>query len=241
VLRRFSRGLQFQAAWTWSHAIDNQGDPLVSTESAVRGFQHEFDSQGDRGDADFDQRHNLILNWLWRTPGHNRWTGGWQFAGLAGYRTGFPFTVVTNYFGSTPAGELLVLPTANFTGPGTGPARPTDGGVVLLDPSHFSIPSSGVGDTTRGEFRGPGFWNYDASLAREFRAPWLGESGHLQLRAEWFNLFNHANLGSPDPRLTSPTFGIAFFGRQAATSTAVGTSPLNDMPRSIQMVLRLSF
>jgi len=245
VLRRFSRGFQFQAAWTWSHAIDNQGDPLVSNVIAVRGFQQEFDAQGDRGNADFDQRHNLVFNWIWRTPrasgalGH--WTGGWQLAGLAGYRSGFPLTVFTNYFGSTPSGQVLVLPRANYLGPSPGAARPAAGGMTLLDSAAFAVPASGLGNTTRGEFRGPGFWNYDASISREFAVRALGENSRLQLRTEFFNLFNHTNLGNPDTNLSDGSFGIAQFGRTGASSVAAGTAPLTDAPRRIQVVIRISF
>ena len=245
VLKRFSQGLQFQVSYTWAHAIDNQGDPLVSAQTLRPGFQVEADAAGDRGNSDFDQRHNLIFHGLWQTPRYagKRWLGGWQFAGIAGYRTGFPLTVVSNFRGSAAGFGALVLPRADFLGGRPEPASPVlvPGGKLLLDPSRFKDPGNRLGNTGRGEFSGPGFWNYDLSVSREFPLPWLGETGRMQLRGEFFNAFNHANLGAPDTRLNSATFGQAAYGRKGASSGSVGTSPLNEFPRRVQLVLRLSF
>ena len=89
--------------------------------------------------------------------------------------------------------------------------------------------------------RGPGFWNVDLSMSREFRLRRLGETSVLQLRADLFNAFNHANLGNPDTLLESRNFGLAQFGRRGFASLAIGTSPLNEFPRRVQLVLRVSF
>lgn len=245
VLKRFSQGLQFQVSYTWAHAIDNQGDPLVSAQTPQRAFQVEADAAGDRGNSDFDQRHNLIFHGLWQTPrfAGKKWLSGWQFAGIAGYRTGFPLTVFSSDSGSAAGVGALVLPRADYLGGRTDPASTVliPGGKLLLDRNRFMDPGNRLGNTGRGEFSGPGFWNYDLSVSREFPIPWLGETGRMQFRGEFFNAFNHANLGAPETRLSKAEFGQAVYGRKGASSAAVGTSPLNEFPRRVQLVLRLSF
>ena len=242
--------MQFQVSHTWSHAIDNQGDPLVSPFSRERGFQRQFDASGDRGNADFDQRHNLVVNLLWQIPRLRPagWAeallSGWQLAGIAGFRTGFPLTVVTRPRGFAPDAGPLIQPRADFLGGQDRLAqpRPAPGGVILLDRTRFDDPVfDRLGNSGRGALRGPGFWNVDLSISREFRLRRLGETGMLQLRADFFNAFNHANLGNPDTFLGSPNFGLAQYGRRGFTSQAIGTSPLNELPRRVQLVLRVSF
>jgi hypothetical protein len=98
-----------------------------------------------------------------------------------------------------------------------------------------------LGNSGRGAFRGPGFWNYDLSVNREFPLRVLREAGRLQLRADFFNAFNHANLGNPETFLFSPLFGLAQFGRRGFQAAPVGTSPLNEFARRVQLVAKVSF
>src|SRR5262249_18999948 len=77
VARFRSRRGQFQLAYTWSHSIDNQSEPLsgdfydlsatkeIPPVSGSVGFRREFDSAGDRGSSDFDQRHTLVVFSVW--------------------------------------------------------------------------------------------------------------------------------------------------------------------------------
>ena len=101
------RTLQFQAAYTWSHAIDNQSDPLVgdffnldftainnASETALRSsFAQQFNSNGDRGNSDFDQRQNLFVLGVWQSPWRRQIARGWQVAWMAAFRSGAPYTV----------------------------------------------------------------------------------------------------------------------------------------------------
>src|SRR5207253_1075094 len=122
---------------------------------------------------------------------------------------------------------------------------PVPGGKQLLNPAGFTEPApSTLGNAGRNAFRGPSLYNIDLSLARSFGVRWLGEGGRITLRADAFNLLNHANLNNPDSLLTSPpskTFGIASFGRQGRQSGFPAVSPLNETPRQIQLSLRFVF
>jgi len=71
--------------------------------------------------------------------------------------------------------------------------------------------------------------------------PRLGEGGRITFRADFFNLLTHANLGNPDSVLGSSTFGIASYGRQGREADFPTLTPLREMPRQVEMMLRLEF
>ena len=81
-----------------------------------------------------------------------------------------------------------------------------------LSPSGELLKVGHLGNIGRGAIKGPGFWNYDFALLRQIN---LGRSGRfrLQFRAEFYNLFNHANLTAPVTNLfAGPAFGQAYYG-----------------------------
>jgi hypothetical protein len=69
----------------------------------------------------------------------------------------------------------------------------------------------------------------------------LGEAGHLTVRADAFNVLNHANLNNPQPLINQPDFGVALFGRQGVASGFPAVSPFNETARQVQLILRLQF
>jgi len=81
----------------------------------------------------------------------------------------------------------------------------------------------------------------DISLSRSFLVRVLRERGRLTLRADAFNLLNHANLGQPDSQMTSPTFGDAFYGRLGQNSGFPTLVPFRETARQIQLLIRLEF
>jgi hypothetical protein len=253
LLRYRARRAQLQLAYTYSHAIDNQSEPLTGdffdlsfirlTSGAGRAtsaFARQFDSSVDRGNSDFDQRHNVVIFSIWDLPGSRPLLRNWRFSQLAAFRTGFPYSV------SSPSvfvpGQAQILHNrADFLG-GTSNRRPVAGGELLLDRALFSQPQPGqLGNTGRNAFRGPGLYNIDLSLSRSFGVPWLGESGRLTFRADAYNILNHANLGNPDNSIDSETFGVALYGRQGKESTFPGLLPFVESPRQLQLMLRVEF
>jgi hypothetical protein len=264
VLRyRIPRGM-LQASYTWSHSIDNQSDPLIGdffnltftsiqtgeTSQQRSTFSEQFNPNADRGNSDFDQRQNLVIFSYWNLPAPFAQSKArlllrdWTVAGLAAFRAGLPYTV---YGPSTAVpGEGLVLSNrANLLDPSQAVfANPVavPGGVQLLNPSAFgAAAASALGNSGRNAFTGPGFYSFDLSLARGFPLPWLGESGQLRIRADAYNLLNHANLGNPDAQLNDPTFGMATYGRQGFPSGFPAVAPLNETPREIQLSVRVVF
>jgi hypothetical protein len=259
VLRYRTRRGAAQVTYTWSHTIDNQSEPLlgdffnlnftsIPTTAGSGGraaFSEQFNPQADRGNSDFDQRHNLVLLGYWSVPGVL--TGSkaailfrdWMVSGLAAFRSGFPYTVFGTSQVLTGQGEILNQ-RANLVNPSEVNAdQAVSGGVRLLNAAAFAnaAPST-LGNVGRNSLIGPGFYNVDLSLARSFSA---GESRRVTLRASAFNLLNHANLNNPDSLLTSPTFGIATFGRQGVQSGFPAVAPLNETPRQMQLSLKFEF
>ena len=247
VLRyRSAHGLA-QATYTWSHSIDNQSEPLlgdffnlnftsIQTAAGSTGraaFSEQFNPNGDRGDSDFDQRHNLVLSGYWNLP------FGFVASGLAAFRSGFPYTVI-GASNVVPGGGEILNDRPNMAGDPTLPQRvPAAGGVDLLNPAAFSnaAPST-LGDLGRNSLTGPGFYNLDVSLARSFA---LREFGKLTVRASAFNVLNHANLNNPDSSLADPDFGVALYGRLGFPSGFPAQAPLNETPRQVQLSVRVQF
>jgi hypothetical protein len=249
---RSARG-QLHLAYTWSHTLDNQSEPLAgdffdlsfsrvssgSSRPLVAAFQRELDSRGDRGNSDFDQRQNLVVYSVWNLPG--RILRGWKVAEMAAFRTGFPYSV---FVGSSRLPDGTVYLNRRASVKTADPARDalSAGGRQMLDPAAFFDPAGGVpGNTGRNAFRGPGLFNVDLSLSRTFALPRLRERARLTVRADAFNFLNHANLNSPDPFLDSPTFGKGLYGRTGRDAGFPAVSPFTETARQIQLLLRLEF
>jgi len=255
------RTLMFQGTYTWSHAIDDQSDPLVgdffdldfttvnnASSTALRSsFAQQFNSNGDRGNSDFDQRQNLFLLGIWRSDARQMLARSWQVSWMAAFRSGFPYTIqtITTQAPTFGSGEI-VNQRADLLNPGAAVlANPVaaPGGVYLLNPAAFAEPSSAsvVGNTGRNAFTGPGLYNVDFSLGRSFTLPRLREGTRMTIRADAFNILNHANLNNPNSLLGSPTFGLATYGRQGTPSGFPAVSPVNETARQIQILIRIEF
>ncbi len=95
-----------------------------------------------------------------------------------------------------------------------------------FDPAAFVVNKPGTyGTAGRNIIRGPGLITWDLSVHKDVQ---LGEHEKLQLRADFLNIMNHANLGDPVTDLSSPsTLGV------------IGTQ--NGSARVVQLVMRLHF
>jgi len=136
-----------------------------------------------------------------------------------------------NFLGDQKQGELP-------------PPASVPGGVQWLNPNLFQPADGALGNLGRGALEGPGFWNYDFALLRNFR--WREGAIRLQFRAEFYNLFNHANLSVPYTEYLdftgslNPKFGQAYYGLNR-TYSRFGDLPLEDPSRRIQFGLRIQF
>ena len=216
--RRFKNHLQLEASYTWSKSLDYTS---FSSQGVV--VQNSDDLTGSRGLSDFDARHRFTVNALYELPfRHNRLVEGWQLAAIVQFQTGNPLNIVTT--NSTVNGFAGTL-RPDVDGP-----IETFGRVdAWFDTSVFT-PVAGFGSLGRNVIIGPMFSNTDFSIAKNTE---LREGLVLQLRAEIFDLFNHANFGQPGNVVGSPSFG-----RITNTRFPTGES---GSSRQIQFALRLTF
>jgi hypothetical protein len=265
--QRFSHGVEFQVSYTLSRTEDNQSDPFRSPATVnanvpaftrledpglltinTQTFTQQFNSNADWGYSDFDQRQNLVFSVIAVSPAKGPLkvlTRDWQWAAFSGFRSGFPFSVLSTGNAIFSPNGLLRYNRAEFSSSGSvsnaflSSRQAGPDGQYLLNPAAFQDPAyNDIGDTSRNAFHGPGFWNADLSAARSL--PWkrLGEAGRVQFRAEFYNIFNHTNLGNPDNATSSPTFGLATYGRQGFSGSLPIVSPISEQPRRIQFAVK---
>jgi hypothetical protein len=168
VNKRFSHGVQFTTAYTWSHAIDEVSD-LFDLEGAPALPQDTFNRAGERASANFDVRHRFAYSLIWDLPlwKRNDLLGGWQVASIGQFQTGQPYT-------------LLFCCDLNLDG------NLTD---RVSDPSFGDLLTS-----SRNNFRAPGMSSVDLALNKVFR---FNERNSLEFRTEVYNVFNRTNFGIP--------------------------------------------
>src|SRR5262249_5976004 len=116
--RRFQKGLQFGAAWTWSKAMDyNDSDSqAISSLVPIRVWNY--------GLASFDRTHNVKINWLWDVPNVHTSNGvmnlvlnGWQLSGITTFLSGAPLGVnFTTTVSTDITGSPTDLPRVVVTG-----------------------------------------------------------------------------------------------------------------------------
>ncbi|HEX8352597.1 MAG TPA: TonB-dependent receptor [Pyrinomonadaceae bacterium] len=216
--QRLSMGLALLGSYTWSKSIDDASNFFTS--AGDPNFpQNSYDLRAERARSNFDVRHRLSVSYSYDLPfGRGRafvngggllttLLTGWQTYGIVTAQTGRPFTVaLIQEFDNSGTGRSSLGFGANdrpnlVGNPNAGPRTPEE----WFDTSAFSFPAPGTfGNAGRNILEGPGYRNVNASLVKNTA---LGEQMSLQLRAEFFNLFNHPNLNLPDNFLGSPTFG----------------------------------
>jgi hypothetical protein len=247
--RRLSRRLQALASYTWSHSID-----IASNDSSEEPPNQRVDPKGDRGPSDFDVRHAFTgaLTYDLPTPSAGRigkaMLGNWSIDSNVIARSAAPVNVIYNAF--TSFGIYNLRPDV-IQGQ---PLYITDQSVAggrRLNPAAFSVPSTErQGTLGRNALRGFPVYQVDFALRRQFN---FTERTSLQLKGEFFNIFNHPNFGDPDGTLDffsgffpNPSFGLstAMLGRSLGSGgLSGGFNPLYQVggPRSIQLSLKLKF
>ena len=227
--KRFSKGLTFLSAYTWSHAIDNV-DEVGNNDAGT--VLKPWDRRLNRANSLTDVRHNYVLSTTYELPvgkgkhflaTKNRPTdavlGGWQVSAIVGRTSGLPFTVTTSG-GITNAGGA---DRPNRLGVGTVPAdqRTID---RWFDVAAFQVqPNYTYGNSGRNILTGPTLKNVDFSLAKSFV---VVERVRLQFRAEAFNATNTPFFGLPGNNIN---------GAGAGQITSAGE------PRRVQFALKLLF
>ncbi|HEV2177002.1 MAG TPA: carboxypeptidase regulatory-like domain-containing protein [Terriglobia bacterium] len=231
--RHFAHGLQFQAAYTWSRSMDN-GSGFENSGFGGGGFggfgslrgSNPFNRNLDYGPSIFDATNRLVINYDYALPSVRRFnsmqwvpsrlTDGWTIAGITTLQSGFPLDVIDSGFRSLtctaftfyqcPDVPNVVAPAQYFNPRNSSPA-PGLTGNYFFNPNGFAPEAFGTfGNAGRNLLRGPGINNFDFSLFKDTR---ITESTRLELRFEFFNLFNHTQF-NPGGIVTDINAGSAF-------------------------------
>ncbi len=239
--RAFSHGIGFVANYKWSRSEDNtsyEGPGFVTNQTFPQNNRLEW------GPSDYDatQTFNTGVVWELVPPArfHGIWKsvlGGWELSPIFTWHTGFPWTPVIGQSVQTPGGPTLspIRPTMYFGGAGhsesngafmTGSDFPNGG------PAYFNINAGGPPGIGRNSWRGPHFFQTDLSLAKNTRMSLFGrDTGNLELRANFFNLFNQLNLAP-----------LIFGGQGTHPDQAFfGMSPNALAGRTVELQARFSF
>jgi hypothetical protein len=223
--KRFSSGISGLVSYTWSKTLTDAADHL-STSTVGPGIdtgvyavpQNPNNLRAERGPAEFDVAHRLVVSYVWVLPwgrtrhwgqswgrGSDLLLGNWQIAGIHAVQTGLPLT-------ATLAGtSVLNIGSDRVARPDLvgNPELPSSQRTVerWFNTDAFTIPGptpQAFGSEGVGVMRGPGYSNSDFSIAKNIV---VGENRSIQFRTELFNAFNHTNFGPPDIRREAATFG----------------------------------
>jgi hypothetical protein len=242
--KRFGKGLQFTAAYTFSKSFDEA--------SSFEGILNPIDPRISRSLSAFDARHRIVLSYYWELP-FRKFTGatgkllnGWAVSGITSFQTGFPIRI------STIADNELMY-SFDFELPGE-PAqlapfrtmKPQSNANYYFDPNSFtdnatddSAPpcSAGaqfecfepsllgtLGTAKRTICCGPHLSNTDFAILKTIP---ITENTHVDFRAEFFNIFNHTQFFNPDGNVSD--------GSQFGQITQVRD------PRLVQFAVKLFF
>jgi hypothetical protein len=244
LVRHAARGVTMQASYTYSHCIDD-GSAAYGPEGAnSQGQLDPYDPGLDRGDCNFDLRHNFVANVVYSLPFRgNRLVEGWQVSGIFTAQSGSPFTV-NDGFDQAGISSNAAIPRPNVV-PGCDPyieKKVVLPGTHTVEPlwfntSCYAIETAGtLGNLGRNTLVGPRLINLDFALLKNTK---ITERLQAQFRAEFFNIANRTDFGLPVGGLftgSSATGG----GIPSPTAGYIGTT-LPNSQREIQFGLKLLF
>jgi hypothetical protein len=267
--QRAWRGLTNQVAYTWSHSIDNASDGQDYVPNAAQPNDSQ-NARGERGNSNFDVRHRFVWSLTYAFPrweAARRFGEGWEIASVVTLMSGHPFHINYNFLDDYDgSGEFFGRPDV------VGPVRYNRSDPrQFLDLSAFKVPctlnpagfgfatdcmfTAGVnsmhfGTLGRNALLGPDYKNMDFSIIKDTR---ITERWRLNLRVDFYNLFNHPNFANPympaffadaAPNFLNPATGIhsGFLPIVATSDIGLGNPILGGGgPRSIQFAVKVIF
>jgi Carboxypeptidase regulatory-like domain len=201
---RFRGNYTVLASYTYSHCI--QDTETLANRLTGNQESDPYNRDHDRGPCDFDIRHNFVASAVYQSPALsnralNYAAGGWQIGFLMTYNNGFPFSPGTGTDASL-SGVGLDRPNAV---PGVNPYEKNLKTLKWLNPAAFTRnPPGTFGTTGMNSLLQPHYIDADANMNKLFT---VHESQQVQLRFEFFNLFNHTNFDAPVSSFSSASFG----------------------------------
>ena len=271
VTKRLTRGFQMTGAYTFSHLIDDTTAEVFSTVLSPRRVEDFQNLRRERANSALDHRHRFVASWIYEVPFFSKTTGfthtllsGFQLAGTYTYETGERITIRSgndaNLNGDN-AGDRAIFNPSGTEGIGSSVTalcqvvnpceRDADGNIIgtivgyLADNPNARYIQTGAGAQSnigRNSFLLPAINNVDFSVSKNFR---FGESKYIQLRADFFNVFNHpqyvpGSVNSVDPISTT---GLTTLNQVTPLTTDFlnPSKVLSSNPRVIQLAARFNF
>jgi hypothetical protein len=218
IEKRFSRGFQYSAHYTWSTFIDDASEVFnASVAGEVAVPQDSFNRRADRGRSTYDRPHRFTINSLWESPwmkdqkGVGYLVGGWSIGGFLTFQSGAPFSALA---GADPGRRLSGIDSlignsirANLNTNLKLSSMSLESILLAGGRTLFSAPTvtAPFGDTGRNILRADGINNLDFVINKRIRIPFEGHG--LNLRFEFFNATNSRDFGIPTAAINSAAFG----------------------------------
>jgi hypothetical protein len=252
ALRRpFSNGLLVAVNYMYSHEIDNGSNG--SGDGDEVSPQNAMCLACDRASGTWDARHVVNGNAVYQLPfGQGKpllnerglksaIAGDWELTMTAQARTGFPVNVLMPSSFTAPDGNSGtqrpdLVPGVSLTPPGGKSVA------EWINPAAFKTPAGEFGTAPRNLLRGPGTWQIDLAASKTFPLP---ERAWLEFRSEFYNVFNHPQLGQPQATFNPSNatgFGSIITTVNLNTSIVSPITPVGSgTPREMQFALRMDF
>lgn len=212
LTKQLQHGLSFLLNYTYSKALSDlpynaSATAVVTGQSYVYPNYYPNYKALDMGPTEFDHRNVISASYVWLLPTLKSGpealryvVNHWQTQGIFAYRSGDPLTILSG--SSNNSGVDQYRDRAFYLGSHAygGAACPAVTAVSspcvnYLNPAAFTVnPAGTFGNVQKGEFIGPHYVDWDASLFRDFP---IHKALVFQLRAEYFDVLNHTNFSDP--------------------------------------------
>jgi hypothetical protein len=257
--RRFSNGLQFIAAYTWSHAIDDSTADILSTYLSPRRPEDSTNLALDRSSSGLDHRQRFTYEVLYDLPFFKRSNrflknvvGNWEFAPVYTYQTGTLVDVqsgVDSNLNADSAGDRAFVNPAGQANVGSGvtPLMNSAGATVAylatnpnaryIEAGEGTLPNGG-----RNTGQLPPIDDIDMTIAKSFN---FTEGKKLQFSARFINLLNHPQYVGGFLSDVAPNQQISeAVQRFLEPQSAIFMQPsqaFSSNPRQLQLALKFVF
>ncbi len=258
VQRRLTNGLQLQAAWTWSHEIDNSTADFFSTVISPRRPQDFHNLNAEKANGLIDHAHRVTIQVSYELPWFkhdSNWVkknllGNYQFIPVYTWETGQWGTVqsgLDSNLNGDSAPDRAIFNAGGQKGVGSGvTALANTAGYTVAylannpDAQYIRAGYGAYADSSRGAFQTPSINNFDISAIKHFK---IGERFAVHFVAQSFNLFNHPQFttGSINDVLSVSNTGSRNFFLPTNATFGNASKNFASNARTMQLALKLTF